>query len=99
VKIEMPLILAARAMAIMGSMDIDFSWLSTYAHSQHCNGDLGFVAISTGTVPFGVAYARESRVGIRLSARKGWRAAFDVTTCLGLTGESGRPHCAAHCVQ
>jgi hypothetical protein len=41
VKIEMPLILAARAMVIMGWMDIDFSWLSTYAHSQHCKGDFG----------------------------------------------------------
>jgi hypothetical protein len=41
VKIEMPLILAARAMVIMGSMDTDFSWSSNYAHSKHCNGDLG----------------------------------------------------------
>ena len=28
-----------------------------------------FVATATGTVPFGVAYARESRVGVKQSAR------------------------------
>jgi hypothetical protein len=60
---------------------------------------LAFVATSAGTVPINAAYARESRVGIRHSARTGWRAAFDVTTCLRLSGESGRSGCSAGCLQ